>query len=203
MDGLAWQGIGGEQVGTITTHQTRVMRVARLVAASRRSTGGEHAWVSLDIGIAYVLVEPTAKVIRRGRIRAAGISCSLPKICGGKHQPDERRSFRPVIRKPLMPQATQSSGRNNHEVGTIGDRHRCRPPRGDQSSECWVQLAWAMGGTVSRWVNRSWVIGAPVAQALNAVRYSNRGAGFPAGPCLAVVSATCDRNPYHRNPYHL
>jgi hypothetical protein len=29
---------------------------ARLVAASRRSTGCEHAWVSLDIGIAYVLV---------------------------------------------------------------------------------------------------------------------------------------------------
>jgi hypothetical protein len=35
--------------------------VARLVAASRRSTDGEHASVNRDIGIAYVLVEPTAK----------------------------------------------------------------------------------------------------------------------------------------------
>jgi hypothetical protein len=35
--------------------------LAWLVAASRRSTGGEHTWVSLAIGIAYVLVEPTAK----------------------------------------------------------------------------------------------------------------------------------------------
>lgn len=29
--------------------------------ASLRSTGSEHAWVSLDIGITCVLVEPTAR----------------------------------------------------------------------------------------------------------------------------------------------
>ena len=89
------------------------MRVARLVATSRRSMGGEHAWVNLDVGIAYVLGRTDRQVIRRDRVRAAGISCSLPKICGGKHQPDERRLFRPLIRKPLMPQAAQSS------LGTI------------------------------------------------------------------------------------
>jgi hypothetical protein len=120
VDGLAWQGIGGER-----SEQSRRINeghegVARLVAASRRSMGGEHAWVNLDIGIAYVLGRTDRQVIRRDRIRAAGISCSLPKICGGKHQPDERRLFRPLIRKPLLPQAAQSSGRNNHEVGTIG-----------------------------------------------------------------------------------
>jgi hypothetical protein len=52
--------------GWVRSEQSRLINkghegVARLVAASRRSTGGEHAWVSLDIGIAYVLVEPTAK----------------------------------------------------------------------------------------------------------------------------------------------
>jgi hypothetical protein len=107
--------------------------VARLVAASRRSMGGEHAWVNLDIGIAYVLGRTDRQMIRPDRLRAAGIGCSLPKICDGKHQPDERRLFRPLIRKPLMPQAAQSSGRNNRKVGTIGDRAalhvgRPRPP---------------------------------------------------------------------------
>ena len=62
VDGLAWQGIGGVS----GSEQSRPINVghegvAWLVAASRRSTGGEHAWVSLDIGIAYVLAESTAK----------------------------------------------------------------------------------------------------------------------------------------------
>jgi hypothetical protein len=33
-----------------------------------------------------------------------------------------------------MPQ----QGRHNPQVGTIGDRRRCLPPRVDQWSECWV-----------------------------------------------------------------
>jgi hypothetical protein len=48
--------------------------------------GGEHAWVNLDIGIAYVLGRTDRQMIRPDLLRAAGISCSLPKICDGKHQ---------------------------------------------------------------------------------------------------------------------
>jgi hypothetical protein len=61
VDGLAWKGSAASR-----SEQSRPINeghegLARLVAASRRSTGGEHAWVNPDIGIAYVLVEPTAK----------------------------------------------------------------------------------------------------------------------------------------------
>ena len=61
-----WMGLPGKGSAVSRSEQSRPINecregVARLVAASRRSTGCEHAWVSLDIGIAYVLVEPTAK----------------------------------------------------------------------------------------------------------------------------------------------
>jgi hypothetical protein len=60
VDGLAWQGIG-RRAGRARLINEGREDVARLVAASRRSTDGEHASVNRDIGIAYVLVEPTAK----------------------------------------------------------------------------------------------------------------------------------------------
>lgn len=58
-------GLPGKGSAVSESEQSRPINeghegVARLVAASRRSTGGEHAWVSLDVGIAYLLVEPTA-----------------------------------------------------------------------------------------------------------------------------------------------
>jgi hypothetical protein len=61
-----WTGLPGKGSAVSGTEQSRPINeghegVARLVAASPRSTGREHAWVNLDIGIAHVLVEPTAK----------------------------------------------------------------------------------------------------------------------------------------------
>jgi hypothetical protein len=54
-------GLPGKGSAVCRSEQSRPINeghggFARLVAASRRSTGCEHAWVSLDIGIAYVLV---------------------------------------------------------------------------------------------------------------------------------------------------
>jgi len=121
------------------------MRVARLVATSRRSMGGEHAWVNLDVGIAYVLGRTDRQVIRRDRVRAAGISCSLPKICGGKHQPDERRLFRPLIRKPLMPQAAQSS------LGTITRSEQSALFRCRHNADS-VRVGECPGGQAQSWI---------------------------------------------------
>ncbi len=75
-----WTRVSGVVLSAISATANGILRVFRVqptselrgtytaedlghegVAASRRSIGGKHAWVSLDIGIAYVPVEPTAK----------------------------------------------------------------------------------------------------------------------------------------------
>ena len=60
-----WMGLPGKGSAVSGPEQSRPINeghegVARLVAAGCRSTGGEHVWASLDVGVAYLLVEPTA-----------------------------------------------------------------------------------------------------------------------------------------------
>ena len=52
---------------------------------------------------------------------------------------------RPCLVRESAPTSAQPRGRHDRRSASV-----CCPPLGDQSSDCWVQVTWAMGGTVSR-----------------------------------------------------
>jgi hypothetical protein len=125
-----WMGLPAKGSAVSRSEQSRPISEgheggARLVAASRRSTGGEHAWVSLDIGIAYVLVEPTAKVIVGTVFASLALAAPFRKSAAGSISPtnadcSDLLSGNSLCHRLLSRRVGTITSRNNRRCSDVG-----------------------------------------------------------------------------------